>query len=371
MGKIYIRFAEDADNDKILDLSKRCPQEGMITFFVNRTPCFNTLHRLLDPEAWHLVACKDDQIIGLTGLIHFNARVLNRPLKAGFMLDLRIDPAYRNGMSAYRLLKTAADHILQSDTEIVFANILKNNHRPLSLISGRGGLPAAHYIGDNRIFNIIPFKFMKLNDRFEIDEPTAADIPGIIEMYRRYGSKFKITPFITTELFDHYINIIEGVDSGNCLIARENGKIKAVTAMWNENHYKSYQVLKLNSAIRLSMGLMKFMSLFMRLPQPIRLNEPLKQLSLVLYAHDDCPEALETLFRHVNNINLGSEYTFLTLYAYETDPLFHLLRGFKGVTVKSEMHLFSRDARLLDEVLKNPAPVQLALSMILLSNPPY
>ena len=29
----------------------------------------------------------------------------------------------------------------------------------------------------------------------------------------------------------------------NFLVARENGKIRAVTALWDEHPYKSYQVL--------------------------------------------------------------------------------------------------------------------------------
>ncbi|HSW68471.1 MAG TPA: hypothetical protein VLH16_07815, partial [Bacteroidales bacterium] len=154
-------------------------------------------------------------------------------------------------------------------------------------------------------------------------------------------------------------------DLSNFLIARENGKIKAIIGMWNEHFYKSYQVLKFNSAIKLTMGALRFLSMFMRVPQPIRLNEPLRQLSLVLYAHDNCPQALETLIRHANNINLGSEYTLVTLYAYESDPLFKRLKGFKGVNVKSEMHLFAKDATVLAELINNPAPVQLDLAMIL------
>ena len=365
MGNIHIRFAEDGDNDRILELSKRCPQEGMVTFFVNRTPRYNTLHRLLDPHAWHLVACMEDRIIGLVGIIHFNARILDKPHKVGFMLDLRIEPAYRNGLSTFRLIKAAADRILQSDVDMVIVNILKNNNRPLSLISGRTGLPAARYIGDNRIFNILPMKFMRLNQRFEIDEPTANDIPEIIELYRSYGSKFKIAPLITVELFNHYLTVIEGFDLSNFLIARENGKIKAITGMWNEHTYKSYQVLQFNSAIKFTMRTLKFLSLFMRAPQPIKLNEPLRQLSLVLYAHDNCPQALETLFRHANNINLGSDFTFISLYAHESDPLFGLLKGFNCVNVKSEMHLFAKDATVLDELINNHAPVQLDLAMIL------
>ena len=64
MSSLYVRPAVDDDNDKIIDLSRRCLQEGVITMFINRTPRYNTLHRLIDSEAWHYVVCKDEEIAG-------------------------------------------------------------------------------------------------------------------------------------------------------------------------------------------------------------------------------------------------------------------------------------------------------------------
>ena len=365
MSAIKIRLAKDSDDEKIRDLSRRCPQEGVITFFPDRTPRFNTLHRILDDGAWHYVACKDDAIIGLVGVIHFKARILDKICNIGFMLDLRVDAEYRNGLTAFRLVKTAVDHLQESDVDMVIVNFLKDNKRPLVFTTGRGGLPIAHSLGDNRVFNIIPIFSMRLDKRFEIDEATEEDIPEIIELYSKYESNFKIAPSITEDLLRHYLNSVDGISLNQLLLARKDGKIKAITGMWDEHTYKSYHALKLNFSIRAANSLLKFLSLFMKVPQPIRLNEPLKQLSLVLYAHDDCPEALETLFRHVNNIHLGSGYTLITLYAQDSDPVFNLLKKFKGVAVNTEMYIFAKDESFFDKLKDNPLPVLFDLTMIL------
>ena len=58
------------------------------------------------------------------------------------------------------------------------------------------------------------------------------------------------------------------------------------------------------------------------------------------------PEALDTLFRHANNISLGSEYTLIMLYAQENDPVFRSMKKFTGISVRSEMYLFAKDAGL-------------------------
>ena len=59
---------------------------------------------------------------------------------------------------------------------------------------GLGGLPAAHHLGDKRVFNLLPIHRMRLNKRFSIDRPTEKDIPEMVELYRKYASGFTIAP---------------------------------------------------------------------------------------------------------------------------------------------------------------------------------
>ncbi len=363
MSAININFANNEDNDKIIGLAEKCPQEGMITYFINRTPRFNTLQRLLDKDAWHFVARKDDKVIGLVGVVHFPARVLGNTYKVGYMLDLRVDKAYRSGITAFKLVREAVDHVRKSDADMVIANFLKDNKRPLVFTSGRGGLPSAHYLGTNRIFNILPLRSMKLDPRYIIEKPDDKDIPAIIELYRKYASRYTIAPVIKEDRFRNYLDNINGLSLENFLVAKENGTIRAVTALWDEHPYKSYQVLRLGFSIKVVTVLLNFLSHFMKVPHPIRLNEPLRQLSLVLYAHDDCPEALDTLFRHANNISMGSEYTLIMLYAPENDPLFRSMKKFTGISVRSEMYIFTRETELIEKLKENPAGVLMDVSM--------
>jgi len=365
MSAIQIRLAEEADNKKIIQLSKRCPQEGMVTIFINRTPRFNTLHRLMDPTAWHFVASKDDQIVGLVGVIHFKARVVDKVYKIAYMLDLRVDKEFRSGFTAFKLVRTAINHINHYDADIVIANFLKDNKRSLVFTAGRGGIPPSYFLGDNRVHNILPLYKMRISKRFVIEKPTENDIPELVALYTKYGESFKIAPVFTEEGFREMVNTVEGLSLDAFLVAREDGKIKAVTAAWDEHPYKSYQVLKFNLSIKIMVGFIRVLSLFMKTPYPVRLNEPLRQLSLVLYAHDDCPEALEQLFRQVNNQHLGTNYTMITLYAQEKDPVFTLVKKFVGISVKSEMHVFAKDMSVFEKFRENDAPVMFDLVKVL------
>jgi hypothetical protein len=363
MSSIRIRLAQEADNDQITALAERCYQEGMITFFVNRTPRFNTLHRLLDPNSWHYVVEDGDTIVGLVGVIHFEARVLGKIRKFAYMMDLRLDESYRKGLTAFRMVKKAIDHVLASDTDFVIGNFLKANQNSLVFAGGRAGIPEALHLGDNRIFNLLPIRKLKAGGRFEIGPPAEEDLPGMERVYKSYADGFRIAPQITQELLRGYFEGLENLSLNNFLVARENGQIRAVTALWDEHLYKSYQVLKLTPTIRIVNGALKLLSPVMKLPKPVRLNEPLRQLSLVLYGHDNCPEALEALFRHVNNTCRGSEYTLITLYAQEKDPLFNIMKSFTGVSVQSEMYLYAQDTSVYEELRNDPRPDWLHLAL--------
>ena len=363
MSSVRIRLAEDSDDDQIQALSKRCLQEGIITFFVNRSPRFNTLHRILDPDSWHYVVEDDGRIVGQVGVIHFEATVSGEKRKFAYMMDLRLDEGYRKGLTAFRMVKTAIDHVLSSDTDFVIGNFLKDNQNSLVFASGRAGIPEAFHMGDNRIFNLLPIFKMKPDSRFTIDHPSQDELEDLIRIYRSYANQFRIAPELNLQQLEKYIRGLNNLSIDDFLVARENGTIKAVTALWDEHYYKSYQVLKLTPGIRFVNGALKLFSPIMNLPSPIRLNQPPRQLSLVLYAHDQSPKALQALFRHVNNSYRGSKYTLITLYAQEKDPVFDLMKPFAGVSVHSEMYLYAKDTDIYDELRNDPRPDWLNLEL--------
>ncbi|MCA1801487.1 MAG: GNAT family N-acetyltransferase [Rhodothermaceae bacterium] len=117
MNTITVRPAEDSDNEQIMQLSRRCYQDGIISLSVQRTPRFDTLHRLLDPDSWHYVACRGAEVIGLVGVVHFPAMLAGTPCTLSFMMDLRVDPRYRKGRTAFRLVQAAIEHVLASDAD--------------------------------------------------------------------------------------------------------------------------------------------------------------------------------------------------------------------------------------------------------------
>jgi len=364
MRQLVFRPAEETDNDGIVELARSCPQEGMITFLFNRGPRFNTINRLLDPDAWHFVACDQGRVVGVVGVIHFQAQVLGRTRKIAYILDLLLDSHYHSGTTAFRLIRPVVQQLRQSDADMVLVNFLKDNRHPLVFTEGRAGFPAATHLGDNTFFSMLSLRKMKVDTAYKIEQPTERDLPELLDLFRRSSTDYKIAQVLDETTLQHYLRNIQGLGLENFLVARREGRIRAVTAQWDEMAYKSYEVQKLNFTIASITRLLKLMSYVAKVPRPIQLYEPLSQISLVLTAHLDCPEAVEMLFRHVNNLHRGSKYTLLTLYGQDSDPITQVTRKFFGMSVKSEMHAFARDPQLAVQLGQVDLPVMFNLALL-------
>ncbi len=299
------------------------------------------------------------QVIGLLGALHTDFYFQDNPVRTVYFMDFKVDPDYRIGMTAYRMVKPAIDYERESGTRMALATLLKNNEAPMVFTKGRGGFPASLYLGDNRVFSYVPIRHLKIDNRFVIRQAADADIPDLVSIYNRFYRSYRLAPRITANTLRHYIAHIDGLSIDRFYLALEGGEIKAVLAAWDAESIKRYMVTQSNFRVKLISGLVKFLSLFGRMPEPIRINEPLKQLTLVLYAHDQSTEALAALLRHVNNLHLGGDYSLIQFQIHEDDPANESLDGLTGISVYSEIHFFTDTLQFAREIQNTKGLVHL------------
>ena len=327
--------------------------------YPDRSPVFNALHRLVDAGSYHAMATRGDDVIGLLGTVHQDLYFRGQPLPMVYFMDFKVDPDFRKGLTAYRMVRQATERELASGTRLGLATLLKNNEAPMAFTKGRGGFPASLYLGDNRIFNCIPVRRLRTDERFTIETPGESDIPELVSLYNRYYATYRLAPRLTEATFRHYTSQIDGLQLGNFRVARREGRIQAVVAMWDELAFRRYFVTRFNVRIRLANGLIRFLSHFTEVPEQIRSHKPLRQLSLVLYAHDLSVDALAALFRHANNLHVGGEYSLLQIQVHQDDPVNLALKGMTGVSLYSEIHLFTDTIQLAREIQNEPGLIHL------------
>ncbi len=361
---MQFRPAKNSDNDAILALADRCPQEGMISFTVHRKPRYDTLLKLIDPDSWHYVACDGDEVVGLIGVIHFNVTIHGKPAKCAYMMDFRVDPRFRSTTVTYRMVKGAVDRILNSDADFVIGNFLKANAKPTVFASGRAGLPPGHHLGDNRVFNIIPWRKLRTDPKYTFRRANESDIPVLADLYALYSKSFRLAPVLDEKRIRLLTTTIQGLSIDQFSLACEGEVIRAVSAVWDEHHYRHYQVQHVNTQIKWANRLVQTLSFVKPMPRPIELNAPLKQRALVMYAHDGDQNALSALFCHTNNEQLGSDCTLLSLYTRDNDPIISHLSGLTGISVYSEMYLYANDTSIYDSLNEPGARDWLDLALI-------
>ncbi|MFA6127108.1 MAG: hypothetical protein WC699_07375 [Bacteroidales bacterium] len=357
--RVLVRWAEEGDNQSVLELSSRCAQVGMITMYPDRSPVFNWIHRLLDPDSFHLVSISQNRAVGLLGTLHTDFYFKDKPVRTAYFMDFRVDPEFRMGLTAYRMVKRAIEFERESGTRMALATLLKSNEAPMVFTKGRGGFPASLYLGDNRIFSYIPVRKMKIDGRFTIRQAVDEDIPELVALYNRYYSSYRLAPRMSEETFRRYIAEIDGLSIDRFYVACQGNTIKAVMAAWDARSIKRFFVTQSNIRVKLISGLVKFLSLFGKMPEPVRVNQPLRQLTLVLYAHDDSIRALAALFRHINNLNIGGEYSLIQVQIHEDDPANDSLRGLIGISVYSEIHFFTDTLQFAREIQITPGLIHL------------
>ena len=360
---VTVDFLKDDDNEAVLNLSHRCVQHGVISVYPDRSPVFNRIHKEIDPDAFHTVARLGDKIVGCLGGIRTPVQHEGKVYKPVYMLDFKVDPDHQKGLTAYRLVKEAYDRTFGKGEQMGFATIIKGNMASHIFTRGRAGFPGSINLGEIHVNNTIPLRKKKVDKRFVIEHPVEDDIKEIVDIYTRFYKTYKLAPFITEEDFRHYLDKIEGIDLDNMWIARENGRIAAVLCAWDEKVYKSIRVMSIPFGMKLVFLATRLLSLFMKMPAAIRVGEALRQISLVMLAHDNNISALKSLVRHVYNIHRGTEYTVIHTRFHEEDPMRQVLDGMFGLKVEIEVHMLTGDPELGKRIKETPGPVLLAWPM--------
>lgn len=363
--KIEIDFLKDEDNDAILELSHRCIQHGKISVYPDRSPVFNRLHRQIDPQSFHMVARYGDKIIGCWGALFTPVQCGGQTYRALYILDFKVDPEFQKGLTAYRMARKSLDFIFKDKEVMGFATIIKGNQASHIFTRGRAGFPGSSSLGEIEINNIILLRKRKTDPRYIIDHPGEDDIPELMKLYSRFYLTYKLAPKMDEDLFRYYLNEIEGIDLENMWVARENGKIKAVLCSWDENVYKRYRVLTIPFGTKMLLLVIRFLSLFMKMPASIKAGQTLKQKTLVLLAHDQSIEALSTLIRHVNNIHLGGAYTVLQTRIHKDDKMMEAQKGLFSFKLDIEAHMMTSGSDLAEQIANTPGPVMFEWPMFI------
>lgn len=337
---VEIRSFKEEDNSQLLELAKKCPMEGDIEAYIDRSPRFMDFYYLTDKNPTLLVATEKDKILGCLGSSHFNAHVNSNNHNISVWGDFKVAPESRGSKAAIYLFNEIYNEDVKRDNEFSIVSILKGNKKSLSFTKGKGKVPKAQQIDDYVFYSVLPILKLKTNKKYKIEKLSDDRIEDVVDLYNTYYSGLNLTPRYTVESFKETIKRYK-LTYDDFYIAVENDKVKAVVAAWDQYDIQRYIVNQYTGKIKLLVSLYGLLRPFMKMPKSPQKGKPLRFMFLSLFAHiPGETEAMKTLVRHIHNNIRGKEYSFYNICFRENDELCNILKGTVNSTVYTHNFAF-------------------------------
>ena len=284
-----------------------------------------------------LAACthEETKIVG-TGVRALRKAYINGiPRTVGYLGDLRISPEVRhrkvlyNGYAAMKKLMTDGRAYLH------FTTIVEGNRTAKAALTWKnkaGTIPNYVDFGLLKTSFVFPLFKMSCGRKFSVSHAEEKEIDVIADFIDVHAKQRQFHPVYTRESFmnlrDFHIN--------DFVVARYNGKIAGVAALWDQTGFKQLLVKKYNGKMRI---MKRLFNRFLPEEGEIIPNACLSFIAV----QDDRTDIFRALLSHISNDIRKSRLRYFMVCLHETDPLNEALRFFPRLTYKSRLYLADYD----------------------------
>jgi hypothetical protein len=291
----------------------------------------------LQGDSVQVITCRENssnQIVGLgslcSTLVHING-VLTR---AGYLADLRGDPAYRNGTllaRGYRFLRTLHEaNPLPSYYTIIFE---KNEAALRSLVNARAGLPAYEAVGRIRT-PALHLDFPKPAIHIEglsLRRANPNDLSTIIAFLNQRLSLKQFSPVYTVRDF---------AAGGRCgslpidqfFLALQGGIIVGTIGAWDQKEVRQTHIERYSAKLNAFRPLYNLASLVSSLKQLPTVGSRVPYLYLCCIATKDNDVTIfRALLRFAYNELRTGPWHYAIAGLHDSDPLATVLEEYRGI----------------------------------------
>lgn len=342
-GKLFhIRKATEEDNKQLLDLIKNCPMKDGFDFFIDRSPDFFRLYSIQKSDYCLFVCEKNGNLVGSIGSIIKDVYIDGREDQVVLIGDLYILPEYRKGRLLPRLMSEIVTHNRKNVT-LGISSYQEDNYNSISTTGGRLGFPKGEPLCEIKLYSLIHLFKLKVGRTFEFKRATTEEIPELVALYNEYYKKFDFAPRYTTESFVQTIEDIPEFSISNFYLCKRNGKIIAVSALWDASSVQNIVISNFNIVYKILSLLISLISFIPGYSKKcFKKGLPVQFLWHCFYAYKDGEEfAFKNLLKHVNNEIRKDKY-LLTFITFDSNDTFNkYLKKFIKTEIKHKVFFFS------------------------------
>lgn len=316
MSDFELRWANEADDEKIRECLKDNPMKGDISITFEAEPSALDAVKVIGPSRV-IVGYLKDELVGFGVISEKELFINGESQRVGYLSALRVNQQYRGR----RFLKQGFDAFRQHHQEqplpFYITSILESNtHARAVLERGRANLPDYHFHHTLNTHIIVPSK--KDRPRRDIGTGDMIGLEHIVEFMHEQGSKRQFFPHYTTE--DFGTEKLRGLQTSDFYVAVEGNEIVGIAGVWNQGDFKQARVVDYSTTINMTRKLLGLASTVTRAPRLPPKGELLDAFYVSFpLVKDDDPNILRDLISAISHDHHHSNYFIIGLS--ETDPL--------------------------------------------------
>jgi len=347
--ELTIEFAAPFDDAAIRALLRRQPMPGRIQLAFHREPDFSLGCAVTGDDYRIVVARAPEEIVGVACRSARRVFINGREQRIGYLGQLRVDERFRGRWLVARGFSLLAKIDREDPLPAYLASIVDGNDEASGILvrKRRASFPSFHEVASYRTLAISVKKPRR--DVEDIMAGSVDQISEIVEFLRNDGSRRQFFPVWTEESLGNLAAF--GLLPENIRVARRDGAIVGVTALWDQSAYKQ-------AIVRGYSGWMKAVSWM--LP---RVGDEVRSAyaALICVANDDTA-VFARLLREVYNLAAARGFDYLLVGLDARDPLLPIARAYSHFLYPSRLYLasWSNGGHLYEQLDQRPIYVDIA-----------
>ncbi len=340
--RYIIREAIPEDNERLIDLARRCPMQGQFEMYSDRYPDFFATNRLQGERSLIYVA-EHAETQAIVACIAFTEKHERRDGKDVIVLhvgDLRTDPSIRRTRVAGRLVQLYKELLGTGRYDHGVAEFLQGNEKAIRLNKIMGEAFEIGAEGQVNFYQLLPVRNYKASKVYHYRPAAEGDKAAIVELLEAsYGTTpgapaFSI-PWLEARLLEHPSFQLQDI----WLALNQAGEILAIAGLWDQSSFRRTIASRYTRAMKNGVRLLAMLGLLWKLPPIPREGEALRY-AFVRWpaARPGHADALNALCRHLlGKVRREGNYQFLSIGFHELDPLQHALDGLTKITERIQV----------------------------------
>ncbi|OFZ51960.1 MAG: hypothetical protein A2381_01500 [Bdellovibrionales bacterium RIFOXYB1_FULL_37_110] len=364
IGKLTFKIASHEDNSKIIKFLKMCPSHGHMQIALDRGPHFfeaMEVEGLINLP----VICIDSttsQIVSMGSISEKKCFLNNCEHPIGYLSSLRSLPEVQRSTLLARGYQFFYQIHRKLECKIYVTTILEDNYNAIKVLTSRkAGLPAYNDWGRIHTLMVkIGKNTWKAKNGLTYERAKIEDIPDILNLIKSESQKRQ---FVTSYSEDHLISktgLLRGLDVGDIRLLRSNGKIVALTGIWNQNAFRRWHVVRYSSSfmfLKMIWNQYAKISRYPRFPDEAEIID-YRFLSFLTILNNNV-DYLETLLFYIwKEFNLKRPNPLAMIALHEKDPLLKVFQKYPSYDLKSRLYVVNwpKDQQAVADIKRELIP---------------